>query len=62
MVPTYLTTVVNYGTEYNEKEFPVHIASMLHGAQVGADNLALNPLWSKFENACEGLCGLAYRV
>jgi hypothetical protein len=42
MVPTYLTTVVNYGTEYNEKEFPVHIASMLHGAQVGADNLALN--------------------
>jgi hypothetical protein len=44
MVPTYLTTVVNYGTEYNEKEFPVHIASMLHGAQVGADNLALNPL------------------
>jgi hypothetical protein len=39
MVPTYLTTVVNYGTEYNEKVFPVQIASMLHGAQVGADSI-----------------------
>jgi hypothetical protein len=39
MVPTYLTTVVNYGTEYNGKVFPVHIASMLHGAQVGADSI-----------------------